>query len=361
MLLRGPHFLHIALMILVLPEMIKKDKSEYPLVSIIIITYNDRKYIGHAIDSALGQTYPNFEIIVVDDGSTDSTSQFIVEKFNDRVKYIWKENGGQGSARSVGLKMASGEYIQNLDSDDLLLPDKIKNQVHYLKTHPNIAFVYGRTLCFFDDDFSSTWEHPCNALACSGNLLSKILKYGNFVNNGQPLTRSSWVSKIEGYDRTIRDADDYDFMLRLAYAGAIVHFLDEAVYLYRHHRVLTDKGQMAARHSNFGQIRGEVYLWEKMYIIMQRDSHPYFDLAKSRLGEVYFQFGRIQFIQGNRKNAIQNFFKGLKFNSNRLVYKVIILSEAIFLGVSVSHKIKNKLKILINHYHNRSSFNILQY
>lgn len=347
-------------MILVHPKMIKKDKSEYPLVSIIIITYNDRKYIGHAIDSALGQTYPNCEIIVVDDGSTDDTSQFIAERFNDGVKYFWKENGGQGSARSVGLKMASGEYIQNLDSDDLLLPDKIKNQVHYLKTHPNIAFVYGRTLCFFDDDFSSTWEHPCNALACSGNLLSKILKYGNFVNNGQPLTRSSWVSKIDGFDLTIRDADDYDFMLRLAYAGAIGQFLDEAVYLYRHHRVSTDKVQMAARHSNFGQMQGEVYLWEKMHIIMQHDSHPYLDLAKNKLGEVYFQLGRIQHIQGNRKKALQNFYRGLRLNRNRWVYKVIILTESIFLPVPISFKIKNNLKFLINQYHNRKKSNFLQ-
>jgi glycosyltransferase involved in cell wall biosynthesis len=346
-------------MILAHPEMNKKVKNEYPLVSIIIITYNDRKYIGNAIDSALGQTYPNCEIIVVDDGSTDNTSQFIAEKFNDRVKYFWKENGGQGSARSLGLKKASGEYIQHLDSDDLLLPDKIKNQVHYLKTHPNIAFVYGRSLCFFDEDLSSTWEHPCNLMACSGNLLNKILEYGNFVNVGQPLTRSSWVAKVGGFDLTIRDADDYDFMLRLAYSGAIGHFLDESVYLYRHHRVSTNKVQMVARHSNFGQMQGEVYLWERMHTIMQHDSHPYLALAKKRLGEVYIQLGRIQHIQGIRKKAIQNIYRGLQLNSSRWVYKVIILTESIFLPVPISLKIKNNLKLLMNQYNFPKKSNFL--
>jgi glycosyltransferase involved in cell wall biosynthesis len=335
----------------------KKDKNEYPLVSIIIITYNDRKYIGNAIESALGQTYPNCEIIVVDDGSTDGTDQFIAKNFKDSVKYFWKENGGQGSARSLGLKVAIGEYIQNMDSDDMLLPDKIKNQVNYLKTHPEIAFVYGRTLCFFDDDYNSTWEHPCNKLACSGNLLCKILKYGNFVNNGQPLTRISWVLKIHGFDSTIRDADDYDFMLRLAYAGAIGHFLDEAVYLYRHHRVSIDKTHMAARHSNFGQMQGEVYLWEKIYITMKNDSHPYLTLAKNRLGEVYFQLGRIQYSLGSRKKAIQNLHKGLRFNSNRWVYKMIIFTVSIFLPVLISHKIKIFLKLLLNQFHFRKKSN----
>ena len=90
-------------------------------LSIIVPAYNEDRTIGEMLSKLINlQLAPiEKEIIVVDDGSTDSTSQFIVEKFNDRVKYIWKENGGQGSARSVGFKMASGEYIQNLDSDDL--------------------------------------------------------------------------------------------------------------------------------------------------------------------------------------------------------------------------------------------------
>lgn len=318
--------------------------SEYPLVSIIIITYNDRTYIGGAIDSALSQTYPNCEVIVVDDGSVDETGKFITDRYGDRVQYCWKENGGQGSARSLGLQMACGKYIQNLDSDDLLLPDKIKNQVNYLQEHPDVAFVYGRALCFFDDDCAHTWEHPCNMQAISGNLLRKILQNGNFVNVGQPLTRRSWVDRIGGFDPSIRDADDYDFMLRLAYAGAISHFLDEAVYLYRHHCNSSNLPQMSPRHSAVGQMRGEVYLWEKICSIMKSDSHIDMDLAKRRLGESYFKLGRTLFGQDYRHEALNLMYRGLRFNRDHWVYKLVILVAASFLPGSQLRKVKLYLK-----------------
>jgi len=305
--------------------------TDYPLVSIIIISYNDHKYLGEAIESALAQTYPNCEVIVVDDGSTDGTREFVTGRFGDRLQYCWKENGGQGSARSLGLKMASGEYIQNLDSDDLLLPDKIKNQVNYLEAHPNVAFVYGRTLCFFDDDLSRTWEHPNNVRACSGNLFKAILQNGNFINVGQPLTRRYWVDRIAGFDPLIRDADDYDFILRLAYAGAIGRFLDEAVYLYRHRHNLSDLSQMSARHSAVGQMRGEVYLFEKMYSIMLHDAHIDLDLVKCKLGDVSFQLGQTLFGQGDRKKALRHMYQGLCFNRDRWAYKLVVLIAAAFL------------------------------
>lgn len=320
--------------------------GEYPLVSIIIITYNDREYVGQAIESALSQTYPNCEIIVVDDGSTDGTDRFITENYDGRVQYHWQENAGQGSARSAGLKIAMGKYIQHLDSDDILLPHKVETQALYLEAHPQLAFVYGRTLCFVDGDCSHTWEHPCNAQACSGNLLRKILKNRNFVNNGQPLIRRSWVDRIGGFDPSIRDADDYDFMLRLAYAGANGQFLDEAVYLYRHHRNPSDPSQTSGRHSTVGQMRGEVYLWEKMCSIMQQDAHIDLDLAKCRLGEVYFQLGQILFGQGYRQEALKRMYQGLRFNQDRWAHKLVILAAASFLPAPKLRKVKIYLKAI---------------
>jgi glycosyltransferase involved in cell wall biosynthesis len=117
------------------------DVDSGPLVSIIIIAYNDRAYVAEAVDSALGQTYGNREVIVIDDGSTDGTGELIAKRYGSRVNYGWKHNGGQGSARSLGLEIASGTYIQHLDSDDILMPRKLEMQAGFLDAHPECAFV----------------------------------------------------------------------------------------------------------------------------------------------------------------------------------------------------------------------------
>jgi len=112
-----------------------------PLISVIIPTYNRKDIILESINSVLVQEPKNFEIIVVDDGSTDDTSNFI-ESFNLPVSVIRKENGGVASARNAGIKASKGEYISFLDSDDLWLPGILKEQVEYLLSHPDIPLVY---------------------------------------------------------------------------------------------------------------------------------------------------------------------------------------------------------------------------
>ena len=302
--------------------------ADAPLVSIVIITYQDREHVGDAIDSALAQTYPNCEIIVVDDGSTDGTDQFIAEHYGDRVRYLWKENGGMGSARSAGLEIASGEYVQHLDSDDILLPRKIETQLTYLDSHPEIAFVYGRALCFHDSDLSQTWEHPANARACSGNLFHTILRNGNFVNVAQPLFRQSWLDRIGGWDPNAKASDDYEIMVRLAYAGGVGHFLDgEPVFLYRHRLRLPDPAFEEWR-SQKNLIGGELYILQKLRRAMVRDSRAGIELVQRRIGDLQFRLGRLLFLEGDRMGALSSISRGLWFNRERLIYKLLWLAVA---------------------------------
>ena len=122
-----------------------------PLVSIIIPVFNSEKYIGATIASAVEQTWPNKEIIVVDDGSTDKSLE-IAEKLKDSfIKVFSQENKGASVARNKGLKEAKGEYIQFLDADDLLSPDKIEGQLNALKgsiTHLALC----KTKYFYDGE-----------------------------------------------------------------------------------------------------------------------------------------------------------------------------------------------------------------
>lgn len=117
--------------------------QSFPLVSIIIPSYQSAKFVAKAIDSCLSQSYPNVEIIVIDDGSIDDTKE-VLESYIDtnQISYIYKSNGRAASARNLGLTHAKGEFIQFLDADDILLPEKITIQIEYLLKYPNIAGVY---------------------------------------------------------------------------------------------------------------------------------------------------------------------------------------------------------------------------
>lgn len=113
-----------------------------PVFSVIIPTYNREKLIGRAIDSVLNQTFKDFELIIVDDGSTDNTKE-IIERYTDqRIRYIYKENGGQNSALNKGIEFAKGKYVAFLDSDDEWLDEKLRKVYIKYHTDTNIDIVY---------------------------------------------------------------------------------------------------------------------------------------------------------------------------------------------------------------------------
>ncbi|MBV5339621.1 MAG: glycosyltransferase family 2 protein [Deltaproteobacteria bacterium] len=126
--------------------------QELPLVSIIIPTYNNNPVVCQAIDCSLNQTYGNLEIIVVDDGSTDNTEQLLNEKYKGRIIYVHQKNRGPGSARNTGIRHSSGKYVQFLDADDLLDPDKIRIQITGLRKISGKALSYcDYVRCDMDD------------------------------------------------------------------------------------------------------------------------------------------------------------------------------------------------------------------
>jgi glycosyltransferase involved in cell wall biosynthesis len=124
-----------------------------PLVSILINNYNYGHFLADAIDSALNQTYPHIEVVVVDDGSSDNSRE-IIAQYTNRIKPILKSNGGQASAFNTGFKASQGDLICFLDSDDIFLPDKIEKIVDIFTKYPNIDWCF-HPLKLFDDDTGS--------------------------------------------------------------------------------------------------------------------------------------------------------------------------------------------------------------
>src|SRR5438093_5382562 len=112
-----------------------------PLVSVVIPVYNGERYLVDAIQSVLDQTYRNFEVIVVDDGSTDESAA-VAKRFGEAIRYVHQANGGVSKARNTGIAEARGAYLAFLDQDDLWLPEKLAVQVAYLDSHPEVGAVY---------------------------------------------------------------------------------------------------------------------------------------------------------------------------------------------------------------------------
>lgn len=139
-----------------------------PLVSIIINNYNYDRFISEAIDSALNQTYSLVEVVVVDDGSTD-TSRSIIDGYGDQVVKVFKENGGQASALNAGFAASTGEIICILDADDIFLPQKVSEVVNLFQTNPSIGWVFTESAPFKTQELANIER---------ANLYKKI-----FVNN----------------------------------------------------------------------------------------------------------------------------------------------------------------------------------
>lgn len=201
------------------------------LVSVIIVVYNGEEYIKEAIESVLNQTYKNIELIVADDGSTDNTAE-IVKNYSN-VKYIYQKNKGEGSARNLGMSIASGEYFAFLDADDLYKEGKIEKQVKILKENPHIDVVYN-DLEVVDENLNYI-----NTLKSEGkypkreDLLAMIL-YRQVVQGPIcMMIRKKCADEVKWNEKLIYTVD-YEYTIKLAQKYNF-KYIEEDLYVYRRH------------------------------------------------------------------------------------------------------------------------------
>ncbi|MCS6860982.1 MAG: glycosyltransferase [Abditibacteriales bacterium] len=205
-----------------------------PKVSVIIPAYNCARYIAEAIDSVLAQTYRDFEIIVVDDGSTDGTGE-VVHRYADRVRYIRQDNRGPSGAKNTGIQVARGEFISTLDGDDLWLPHRLEKLVPLLDRQLELGFVYGD--CYRIDETPDRIQ-PRTAFEIHGGarrgwVLEELVMV-NFVPSQSVLIRRCALDAVGLFDESYRIGEDWDLWLRLA-ARYPVDFVPEVVAMRRQH------------------------------------------------------------------------------------------------------------------------------
>lgn len=183
-------------------------------VSVIIPSFNNATYLAESLESALGQTYKDLEVILVDDGSTDNTQE-VVKPYAGRVRYLYQENQGPAAARNRGIREASGEFIAFLDADDIWKSNKIEKQLRNFESHPEIGFVY----CdndFVDFEGRLIQFHAYEPILKRGNLvLDLFCRY--FIMTPSIVIRRTCFDRVGLFNEALRVGEDYEFFLKLAY------------------------------------------------------------------------------------------------------------------------------------------------
>ena len=201
-----------------------------PTISVVIATYNYGRYLAGAIASVLGQTFTDYEVIVVNDGSTDDTESVIRPYLSDsRIRYLRTEHVGQPAAKNAGIRDGTGRYVAFLDADDVWLPTKLEKQVAvFERSDPELGVVYCRR-GFIDPDgreFTRDQRTPRR-----GDVLAPIF-HRPFICFSSSVIRRDVLEEVGHFDESIPMSIDYDLWLRIALRYHF-DFVDEPLVLYR--------------------------------------------------------------------------------------------------------------------------------
>lgn len=187
-----------------------------PLISIIIPAFNAISFLPKAIESVLHQTYRNFEIIIIDDGSTDNTKSTIQE--SNVIKYFYQENQGLSSARNSGIQKSKGEYLVFLDADDWLEKDALQLNFSIIKNKPDIAFVSGNYYLFR----AKTNSAEAVMTTVNDNHYIRLLQ-SNYIGMHAAVMFQRWIFQEFCYDETLKACEDYDLYLVITRKYPVIH------------------------------------------------------------------------------------------------------------------------------------------
>lgn len=267
-------------------------------VSVIIPTYNSARYLPEAIESVIGQTYQDFEIIVVDDGSTDNTQEVVenaLQGYSNKILYFYQENQGHAITRNVGIRHSVGEYIAFLDADDKWAPNKLERQMTYLDGHPTVGHVHcARIRVDKDGDLLPTPRVSIQFL--SGNIFYHLLLRKAHICTSSVVCRKECLNNVGYFDEHFPDkigGEDRDLWLRIAKKYPI-GYIDEPLVYYRYFtnslsktrgRESIIKGRYYVINKNLNEEKNR---FRKTFIKMQAYSSVHQELIYSALAENNF-------------------------------------------------------------------------
>jgi glycosyltransferase involved in cell wall biosynthesis len=317
-------------------KLIKKrglNQKDYPLVSIIIPTFNRAGIISKAIKSVLNQTYKNWELIIIDDGSVDNTKEVVKSyssKYKNKIKYYYKKNGGVCSARNFGIQKANGEYISLLDSDDEYKPRRIEIQLKITRRR-NALFSLSNCIVSINN-IKKILKNETNHFIEKKEIVKGAIRFSASLM----LFKKDILKNID-FDESLPAENDLDFILRLTSKYNILYVNNRLVIIYKtldYERISTNpKNKILAYKIILKKIKKNIYK-------LKKQENELF------LNNIYYSLGFFNLIDKNYKNAKYYLRKNLR--SNHLFSKKYLISLITYL-ISYSPFICNiGLKIALN-------------
>jgi glycosyltransferase involved in cell wall biosynthesis len=284
-----------------------------PIISVVIPVYNGEKTIKETVDSVINQNFLDFELIIINDGSTDKTLEIISMIKDERLKVFSYPNAGLAASRNRGISLATGEYISFIDADDLWIPDKLESQLKVLQENPEAAVAYSWTDCI---DESGKFLGKGSYLSFSGDVRANLL-LSNFIDSGSNvLIRTEVLRKVGYFDESRKSCEDWDMWLRLAADYSFVAVSKPQV-LYR----------MSTTSMSVNFLRMEAESMEVIEKICDRDPTYFAPLKRLSKGNIYkYLLFRSLNSYPNLQNTIISakfFSQSVKYDSSLLITKVI--------------------------------------
>ena len=274
-----------------------------PDVSVIIPTYNRSQLVKEAIESTLRQSYGDFEVLVIDDGSTDDTRLVVESISDDRIRYLYKDNGGQSSARNLGFVKAKSKYVAYLDSDDLWSSDYLETMVRQLDANEDYGAVYTRIISLHSDGRREELSKPEHYR--SGWITKYFFDSMAYL---APLATCfrKFVCEDIFWDEALRRDEDYDFFLRISTKTQFL-FVPDAYAIKRAHA-----GSFSSEVTPIGAIDG-AHILERFYFHFGGDKYVSLRAARRKISHRYRKAAKIARALGNRDAAILLFKKAMSY------------------------------------------------
>lgn len=319
-----------------------------PLISIIIPAYNAANYLAEAIDCALAQTYKSIEVIVVNDGSHDNgETDRIARSYENRIRYISKENGGSSSALNTGIRNMRGEWFSWLSHDDLYLPDKIEKQVAYMESQGFKSNALSRNVFFSATDLidasgkiirkcnlksAHTMEERLKSFPHNGHLIAEPTAY--YFYGCSCLIHRDAFEEIGLFDENLRLLNDVDFWFRLYSAGYHIHYIPEPLVKARIH------AKQVSRSIGFSYHNPEQdAFWGKSFDWLM-ENYPEED-------ELFYRFGRNAYLKTRNIDGDRAFAHVISKKPERKF--VLLVLKRVFCGYAfmrgLAKRIYMKLKM----------------
>ncbi len=274
-----------------------------PEISVCIPTYNRKDYLKEALKSVFEQSYKDFEVIVMDDGSNDGTKEF-VGSLDYPVNYHWQENAGDAAARNKMIELAEGKYITFLDSDDMLLPDALEKLVERLKDKQEDAISYGS---YYRIDKNGEIYGKCKRKAYNGDIFAELFQ-SMFVHSCGTLFPKKVLIKEGGFDTKMKRCAVYLFLLNLAKKYKF-YSVEEPVFKRRRHSGNELGGLVESRIIQLNVL-------EKIYFENDGKERIPEKTAEKRLSKESYRVAKAAMTEGDKDTARKYFDKSLDYKFN---------------------------------------------